>query len=250
MNVSKKTIVISVCLAILFWVGIFVLRKQSQIDEQNFFNRNLRAEFSKYDVLRRVFHLDFDGDRRALYLSRNKKIKLEIDSQEGVSYNKNSINSVVTRIKTNLNKDIEVVYSEEDISSTNLASGLYHFEKNFRDVDDSGEFVYLHVLILKKDSEKEHLLGTTVGAGAVVVYTEALKDFTSGYPKTYDSYFEGTLLHEIGHQLGLRHNTESQCLMNEYAEVDSMPQYFQENVLVEFCGYENNLIEQEKKRFN
>ncbi len=235
MNVSKKFSFSFIFLAILFWVGFGLLRMQANEDGDNFFNRNLRASFIKSDTLRRIFHLNFDGDARAFYFSKNK-ITVEVVWMEGVFLDREAISRAVENISKVTGNEVTVEYNNYPISSLEAGSSLSDLEKKYRDISFSPSKPSLLLMALPYDVDNKSRIGTTLGSTTVVLYVSAIDDLVSKNKEQVSKLQEGTVLHEFGHQLGLDHNNKEGCLMNPQAEINGS--YGASNWITNFCEYE------------
>ena len=63
-------------------------------------------------------------------------------------------------------------------------------------------------------------------------------NFTRENPDILPYYEESTALHEFGHQLGLPHNAEPNCLMNEHADEARALREKTSDVITDFCAFE------------
>lgn len=241
MNVSKKTIFISITLVCLIWASILFFRYQANQDNENFFNQYLRHHFIKWNLAKSLFHLNYDGDNRAIYFSQQYPvITLEIDALNGVIFDRKVIEDVAQELGKILEKKVQVNYSNLDITNSFTSQDLQVIADKYKNFSPDSPSLY--VLILDMDNQNKDRLGTTFSRDSVALYIQSIESMSQNLTDG-GLNFKGTLLHEIGHQLGLPHNDKYGCLMN--AEAEEGPSY----IYSAFCEYELELISAEKQRY-
>ncbi len=241
---KKIGAIISLCLIIILSFSFVILRLLANGSEDNFFNQKWRLSFGKSPLLRQILGLHFDGDGRYDYLhGKDKKILIEIDAMQGVKIPQDAVDLLVTKMQDATGKRVIYSYSDQNIpfqaqSSGKEVSDLVKKYRNFQIANSSS--VYL--LYLNQSKDQADLLGSTYQEYGIVLYDKILRDFTRTNPKSFSNYVESTALHEFGHQLGLAHNTQPDCLMAENAEESHVARENPIDIIVDFCPYEKDLI--------
>lgn len=225
-SIMKNKVLASFLLVIIILsFGFSALRLLAQGSEDNFFNREYRQKFAEYKFLRKIFALNHYGDAKSDYLDPEmKEIVFTIDQQVGTAPHEGVIALVKTRIANFLGKEV-----------------LFIAGKQFKPNKNQ---VVVKLMILKTDPEYPDTLGSTKGSDTILVYYEALLNFTRVSPETLDVYTASTILHEFAHLLGLEHNNEKDCLMNEHTEPDHIAKPNRNEIITDFCDYEKDLIKQ------
>lgn len=234
---------------LLLFIGVifsFVgLRSMANGSDNNLFNQKYRAMFDKYPLARDILGLHFDGDGRFDYLDRSKsKLWVEIDTVYGTEIPQASLDLLAEKIKSSTGKDVVYYVSDKEIPAKQIVTQddvkkLVSNYKNFHPNDGA----YLYLLFLQSYEPDPLLLGSTYQEDGVILYDQALKDLTKASPETYPQYVESTILHEFGHQLGLPHNEQKNCLMNSHADTNNVVRETTKSVIVDFCDYEKKLIQ-------
>lgn len=241
----KKVFSIIFLLIIIILSFSFVsLKILANSSDTNYFNTHWRYWFARRPLLRQVLNLHYDGDGRADYLdTRFKSIIIEVDAMAGLNIGDDILNVLATRITSATGKQTSFVYSNLDIphqSSVNQKR-LKNIIREYRDYHTKDAAVVYLLLASRKEDEPK-VLGSTFQEDGIVVYVDALTDFTKDSPETFAPYLLGTILHEFGHQIVLPHNREPGCLMNEHAEIDHVAKTNPEEVVTDFCEFEKNFI--------
>ena len=249
-NKMKKFLIILVLLlVILASFGFATLKILANGPENNYFNRNLRQIFSQHRFWRETLGLHYDGDGRYDYLlSGTGKIMLEVDVMSNLSMQPQALELVRQRIEQVTGKQTLYYFSSSNIpykQSVSLGelAGMMLVRRDFA---ATGKDAKLQILYLSRDSAEPQLLGRTVREDGIVLYEEALGDFTKSNPDTLPAYEASTILHEFGHQLGLQHDETPGCLMNSSAEQSHVAREELADVVTDFCLQEIELIKQLK----
>src|SRR5205823_6226603 len=86
-------------------------------------------------------------------------------------------------------------------------------------------------------------VGKTYKEFGMVLSDKRLRETTQNFTESFSQYAESTMLHELGHQLGLDHNDQQGCIMNPEVEA---PKYAGEFTgyftQVKFCDFELNQL--------
>lgn len=242
----RKPLVITVLLLVIALSFLFIALKIASVgEEDNYFNQNWRRSFAKHTALRQILSLDSYGDAKADYLEEKfTKILIEVDSLNGLRMSRQALDLLASRIQAVTAKETDYVLSNDDIPyQESVSQGeLEDLAKNHRDFNSASDTASIYLLYVSADAESETQIGRTFREYGVVIYADTLRKFVSGSPKTLPNYEESTALHEFGHLLGLEHNEEPNCLMNEDAEIARFPQKNPDLVLTDFCPFELSLI--------
>ncbi|MDP2933774.1 MAG: hypothetical protein Q8N81_06645 [bacterium] len=244
----KKFLIILVLLSvILVSFGFAALKILANGPDNNYFNRNLRQIFFQHRFWRETLGLHYDGDGRYDYLGNGDgKIMLEVDVMSDLSIQPQALELVRQRIEQITGKQVLYYFSSSNIPykqsvSMNELEGIMLARRDFA---ATGKDAKLQILYLSRDSAEPQLLGRTVREDGIVLYEEALVDFTKSNPDTLSAYEASTILHEFGHQLGLPHNEAPDCLMNSSAEQSHVAREVESDVVTDFCLQETELIKQ------
>ena len=244
---KKAAKILVLLLFIVLTFTFVILRMLANGSEDNFFNQKYRVALAKNPLLRNLLALHFDGDGRFDYLGQtNKKLWIEIDAMAGLSIPQDSLDLLAKKIAGVTGEDVLFFDSDANIPfqaavGQDQVKQLVDRYKNFQPTDGA----YLYLLYLNSSSTDAQLLGSTYQEYGIVLYDQALKDLTQESPQTFSDYVQSTALHEFGHQLGLPHNKQANCLMNSLADTSAVMWQAPSDVLVDFCDYEKLLIRAE-----
>jgi hypothetical protein len=208
--------------------------------DDNYFNKNVRHRLSRHEFFRNLFRLHYDGDARSEYLGQSKtQIQIRVGIEDAAT--------VPDSIWQEFAAQVEFVTSKRtayEVIDNSLVAAL-PTEKLFTELEPETKepgTAYVYVAVLGADSANPDTLGKTFKEHGIIFFKEALDSFTSSTPATYTTYAVSTLLHEFGHQIGLPHNNEPACLMNEHAESDGIPKNHPSLTVTNFCAFEEEQI--------
>lgn len=241
----RKSIVVFVLLLVITLSFAFVWAKiQAQGAEDNLFNREWRDDFAAIPWLRQALGLHFDGDGKADYLGKHyQKILIEVDTMKDLGITLESLKLLTEKIQGVTGKPTSYLISDREILYDRELSGaeIENLVSLHRTHYNTGDTATIYLLYASRDQDRPTLLGATYQEYGIVLYGDALRDFTQDNLDLLTNYEASTALHEFGHQLGLGHNNDPGCLMNE--RVDSDPSWqHPEDVILGFCDYEKKLI--------
>jgi predicted Zn-dependent protease len=242
----KKIFTIIVLLVVIVLsFGYALLKMMSVGPENNYFNRHWRAVFDRSPALRDILDLHFDGDGKTDYLGNKfSKIVMEVDVLNGETIDRQTLQEVTQKMQAVTGKPTSYFISDTDIAGSHELSDLEigQIAAQYRNLKTGNDTASVYLIVTGQKPQAPKLLGSTYQEYGIVIYNQAVKDFTKNAPQTFDRYILSTILHEFGHQLSLPHNGNEQCLMNEHAELDSTAKADSSRVIVDFCDYEKELI--------
>jgi hypothetical protein len=228
-------------LAIILVCGAFVYAKIASLGpEDNYFNTYYRGQVAVYPAMRKILGLHYDGDAKSDYLgSGYKKIFIEVDALNDIDPDTRLLDRFAAKVESITGKQVSYLVSNTEIPLTTLtdnqvASVVGKYKNAAVPPGEAG--LYLLFAGSKKDEPK--LLGATHQENSIILYQEALKEFTKDSSATFGNYAFSTLLHEFGHQLGLDHNDISGCLMNPKAENNDTARFNPGDIIIDFCELE------------
>ena len=211
-------IIILISFAFSFFFASFNL----QIDSLKGLNETFRPTFIKNFTLRRLFKLNQPGDAKSDYYSAKPFSKLEVEvynSSFGTLYT-----STEDSIKNNgfgqvVQKPGGITINEKNL--TDVPSGIdSHY------LDDLAQSVpkytkntaIVRIYILSKYAPHQTFLGMTVGAYAFAVFKSSIEEGSESDQIRQDSEWS-TILHEMGHLLGIGHIGYENCVMRGIIDV-------------------------------
>lgn len=241
---KKAATIIFLSAVIILSFSFVLLKILANSSDTNYFNTHWRYWFAHRAFLRQALNLHYDGDGRADYLgNRFQSILIEVDAMAGLNISDDILNVLAAKIHRATNKQTSFVYSnlgipyQASVGPEQLKS-ITRRHRTYRLKDAA--VVYLLLASRKQDEPK--VLGSTFQEDGIILYGDAIEEFTENSPPTFIPYAVGTALHEFGHQLGLPHNSEPDCLMNEHAEIDHTAETNPDEVVTDFCELEKNLM--------
>jgi|GEM_PF-781627 hypothetical protein len=249
MNISnglkKFLTVLGLLLIIILSFSYVALKLLANGSEGNFFNKNYRAKFAANPFLRQLIGLHFDGDAKSDYLgSRYKKILIEIDQMEGLDLPKPAMDLLAKNITAATGKEVVLDYSDVIPFQPNVSTAdIDKLVKQYRNASFASDSAKLYLLYLPQFDDNVDHLGSTYQEYGMLLFDTALRNFTKDSPDTFNNYVESTALHEFGHQIGLQHNQQPDCIMYEYADENHVIRENPSDVVTDFCDYEKSLIE-------
>ena len=242
---SKSLAIIGLLMVILVSFGFVTLKLAASADEHNWFNKHWRSTFAANPRMRGLLGLHFDGDGRADYLGpQTKHILIEVDAMDSVPVDYQALDMLISKIGTVTGKDVEYVVSDQNVPVAKVVNKekIGDIVKQYRNFENHGDTATVYLLFMNEYTDESKLLGLTYKEYGIVIFAKALQDFTDNNRKALLLYEESTALHEFGHQIGMNHNNEPGCLMNEHAESAHMALQNPQDVITDFCAYEKALL--------
>lgn len=242
----KKFITGIILLIIIVLSFGFVWLKSSALGaENNYFNRKLRSNFAAIPAFRKFLGLHYDGDGKADYLSgRYEKILIEVDVMNNLGMQLEALDTLTAKIQDLTSKSTSYIVSDRNVPYSRELSKeeIDKVVQKYRNHKSKDDTATIYLLYGSRDQDNPNLLGITHQEYGIVLFGDAISDFTRNNPKTSASYEASTVLHEFGHQIGLPHNGRPDCLMNEQVEEARIYLEKPEDVVIDFCEYEKEQI--------
>ncbi len=218
------------------------LKIQSLGSENSKFNQTTRFKLAKYGWLRIFLGLHNDGDARGWYFAGKSPLILEVVVAKGVEFNDGVLRSVAKKAENVLGRKVQIINSDL-IANGRLSDGQLAEEvKKHRHYEISGQ-PNLFVIYAEDFQREGGYVGQTFQEFGIVLSDKRLREVTADYPYSLDGYIESTLLHELGHQLGLDHNQQEDCVMNEKVDQpDGQGTFSGRYTPTDFCDLEINQL--------
>ncbi len=249
----RRLLTLLLIIVIIVSFGFVGIRYSANADEQdNWFNNEHRESFARYKYLRDVLGLHWDGDAKADYLLNRKytKLRIEVDRYDGCVISANAISTFVSVIEPIIDKPGEIKITMNDTISLGFES--YDSEQiraltdRYKSFSTRGDEAVLYILCLNKYFEAPSNIGHTVFEDGIVIFWETITELVQGNQDVIDSYVISTLLHEFGHQLGVDHVDNEQCIMAASVESPAPVDGAVSRAATEYCDEELEEIQKVK----
>jgi len=252
----KSIVTITLFILIIIIFTFFIIRYSANLpQENNWFNRKFRAGFVYYPILRSVFNLHWDGDARSDYLSNKKfkKLLIEIDRYTNCQFSQKNIENIKSEIAPVVQKPLGVEIREDDIFDLSQSSlsreDLQQIIKKYKDNKAKNSQAVFYIICLNGFKDAPTNIGLSSGEDGAVIFWDEMKEISSENPASFDLFFESTVLHEFGHQVGLEHSNEPECLMNERVESPGNAAGALSEIPTKFCPQELQQIENLRNQY-
>ena len=230
-------------LLLIVVLGTFIyLKLQVLGDPNSSFNKTTRYNLGKYPIVRTILGLHSDGDAREEYLSGNSSMAVEVVRSKNTTINEQVLNRFVEDVKTYTGRQVVLFNTEVFPGGTLSDSQLADVVSGYRHHVVPGQ-PNLFVIYAEDYVRAGAEVGKTYHEFGIVLSDKRLREVTAQFPSALGQFQESTLLHEFGHQLGLGHNEQPDCLMNAKAEQPSVQDSFS-NIFTptKFCDFELNQL--------
>lgn len=212
------SITILTSLAFSFFFASFNL----QIDSLKGANETFRPTFIKNFILRRLFKLNQPGDAKSDYYNAKpfSKLKVEVyNSSFGTLYT-----STEGLIKSDgfgqvVQKPGGITITEKTINTVTNDVDSHYLDNLAKSVPKyTKDTAVMRIYILSKYTPHQTFLGMTVGAYSFAVFKSGIEEGSESDQIRQDSEWS-TILHEMGHLLGIGHVGYETCVMKGTIDV-------------------------------
>jgi len=243
MRVTKFLIIVILLLVIIALAGFMYFKVSALNPGSNFFNDNLRYRFARYPSARQALGLHFDGDARADYLGdKYRNITIKIISMDGLAISDETARAFAKKVEITTGKKTDYLFYpgiqyKPQMSMEELQK---HLANNGFSSPAQGAIIYVFIVSQKENDNV--ILGSTLLENGIVLFRNSLaNDMRKDDQENIDAHSASLLLHEFGHQIGLRHNPIEGCLMNENTDFSTDGKLLEK--IDDFCEYEKSQIE-------
>ncbi len=205
-----------IAILVILFSGIYIyIYWQSHRDLNSGFNQTTRFQIGKKPWARKLWALHNDGDARAQYLLGSEPMIVEIVRPDSIDFHEELNTNLRKKLGKILGRPVQT-FSVDFIKQGNLTEddieNIVHTKQRHNLPDQPHFFI-----ILADSYEGEGLeLGKTYQEFGMLLSNKRLKEVSADLGATsVDQYMESTILHEFGHQIGLPHNQDEDCIMNE-----------------------------------
>lgn len=220
-------------------------------DADSSFNQNFRPGLARYKSLRNMLGLNDPGDAASDFLRADTQgIVLEVDATERVTVEAVMLSDVANKLSAAIGKEVRIELSEMTVPVRAVTSEDHERDlvRQYSNVQPAEDWEKIYLLFAEASTDGESTIGSTKGPYSLLVYMDAIAEFSRQAPFSRQAYVSSTILHEIGHLLGLQHNSIPGCLMNSEAETDHTPKASAGHVVQNFCSYELKQISAKKQQ--
>lgn len=253
--------IIFLLLIIIVCGSFIVFRYYGNQVESNWFNDNLRDKMIYYPLLRGMYSLHWDGDARYDYLLDHKfqKLIVEIDAIKDCQLAMGDLADLQVKIESLVKKPqgVELIMGElidDDeivlLESNELYMAMENISPRLRDYKTDGQVAALHVLCVDKNRNRFDSIGLTYRESTILLFYDRIKEVTIDNPDTLPVYLTTTILHEFGHQLGLDHLDDENCIMAAKVESPGDTVGAIENIPQQFCQASLDTLEEYRNKFD
>jgi len=222
---KKISIFILIVIIVASFLYVVIRYFANSDNTDNWFNNNYREGFAQNLFLRKILNLRWDGDGKSDYLLDEKytSLYIEVDQYDDCNISEESMNGVQGEISRIINKPGGVSYkiSDDTIALANdgyNSEGIRNLAQRYQNNATSDTQAVLYIMCLNRYEEQLSNIGQTVHEDGVVVFWDTIQKLASSSTEMIQTYISSTILHEFGHQLGLDHSNDTNCLMSESVE--------------------------------
>lgn len=225
--------------------GYAILRYQANNGQQDtWFNVHWRTRAAEHPLIRWALGLHQAGDGKSdyLYPERTEGFPVRIFLDPAINIPNGSIEAALPEMVKllgdggfNLAAPQVLLATKETYTNTDFRS-LAAQASQLDSIQTP-----LDIFILTRDSESATQLGSTVREHGIVVFMGSIQALTAE-PQAQVALVTSTILHEFGHQLGLEHLDDQQCIMAAIVEQPVSTKWVPLIVPTQYCPQELSLL--------
>jgi len=236
-------------LVIIFGSAIFIYIKIASIGNENSsFNRTSRFSLGKSEFLRNIFGLHNDGDARKEYLIGTTPILVEYAESPGDPIPDAVRTAFEGKIKQLTGRDAKS-YSVDPVPSGTLTDENIRILMEVRKRNFEPGSPIIMVFSVDNFQAATNSVGKTYQEYGIILSGSRLKDTTQNSPEALPAFQLSTLMHEFGHQVGLDHNDQENCIMNPEVELPVQTGIFANEVTsTDYCSFELDQLQTIKQQ--
>jgi hypothetical protein len=238
-------------LIVIAALGTFIyLKLQILGDPASNFNQTTRFSLGKHPIFRSILGLGSAGDARAEYFSGQGPIIIEWFAPPGADIDEPTLQKFADLAALYTGRETKLFQGgpvdDSTIQLANLSSlKLQQFNQKI-----TGQSLLQIIFAEDYAPRPNNELATTYKESGMVLSLSAHRQFLQNSLSQMNDYLLTSMLHEFGHQLGLEHNTDADCVMDANAGIDSGPAtMYARSTPVDFCEQEKTQISNLKLQF-
>ncbi len=234
---------ILIVLLILALGVFFYLKVKVTGDRDSGFNQTTRYTLGTNGFWRSVFGLHQAGDARREYFLNQGPVLIEWFKPISEEIDEKIIEQFAERVSQILGRPTQITFGGGMDDGMVAFDNLDSFELKAKAQQTDADSVMVVFFAKDYSPRKPDELSSTYRESGIVISLDAHRTFTQGFDEELSKYVYSSLLHEFGHQIGLVHNDDTDCIMSVHAGVDGKPlKYFGRYAVQDFCQTEKDQI--------
>ncbi|MBU2228867.1 hypothetical protein KJ810_00500 [Patescibacteria group bacterium] len=247
MKIASRIILIIFVVIVGLYLAVYAYTGQ---DEENWFNTHYRSKIAQYPLMRSLFYLHWDGDAKSDYLTSNRfsSLKIEIDRYEECLLTDEMFDAIEKGIEKVVQKPGGIAFEESNIFSLTkneyTVEELLAIKETYKDKSSSRNEATIQLVCVNGYADDPSNIGLTLMEDGIGIFWQTIKELASNNPDSLEPYVVSTVLHEFGHQIGMGHIEDDECLMAAFVERPGNAKGALKKIPVFFCYEELKSVEQ------
>ena len=249
LSMSWKTFIFVI---LVIFLGVFMyLKFQVMGSPDSGFNRGLRFKLGRNSAMRTILGIHKAGDERAEFLGGQGPIAIEWFKPQGEDVDKTVLQKFADLVGKYTGRTTVVNLAGPVGDSTMDIATLKSFVLKADGEKPKGSTLLAVAFVKDFSPQTDRALSTTYQESSVVISLDGHANFLPGLSREiYNNYLLASLLHEFGHQIGLSHNQDQGCIMNEHTGTAGKPlELYGWQEPQDFCQAEQSQINQLKAQY-